>query len=275
MKKIGIILSVAIVLLSEIANAGLILRKTALYTSTDKKSTKILELEKDSQVTVSGTVVTVRGFFNDEEWVTVNTDGKNGFVPYEDILLTDGDVDFTASQWKPTWLIKTSPVGDIAKRYNLAVERFVSRNFAVGLKGTTIDNAQQNVFGHDDGYEIGVRGSFYLGTRANREPPQGLSIHFGVYYTKFDRGNDLGDLLNYASSATLIDRDVVDGLMYELLIGEFIRLGGVFGVEVLTGAEMYHVTHYRINTSSGAKTEREKSGWRIGFDQEINLVIAF
>lgn len=178
-----------------------------------------------------------------------------------------------AEPWLPSWHVQTSPNGDILNRFNLAVSRFFSPNIAIGIKGTKMSDASQSVFGKDDGYEAGARGSYYFFSSPSGRVRIGPAL--GLYYANFRRGNSLGDAIDSFFQSSTLDRDEINGLMVEGLASFLFAANSWLTFEPMAGLQAYKTSYYRYDIHSRAQFEREPASWKPHLVLELNIGVAF
>jgi hypothetical protein len=179
--------------------------------------------------------------------------------------------DPSENYWAPMLHIQTSPIGAIAKRYKIQVGHFFNENIELSGSYTKINGATQAIFGHEDGYEAGLRGSFFIVPRNSQTK---LGAYLGVYKADFQRGNALGDAFSYIFQSPLFDRDEVKGAMFELMVGALTKFN-FLTAEILGGIQTYEVNYYTYNTSTGARSTRLSPEQRLFPVVEFNFGIAF
>ena len=264
------------------ATAATALKRTSVFAEPNPDSAQVLVLEEGDMARLIDTPTLV----DDERWVKVAVGNKEGYARLVNLQSGPEDVGqdhdqpsprsvnsgYTKEQkfWDPNWQLQTSPVGMISNRYNLAVTRFFGQNFALTAKGTSVRNGVQGMIGNDEGYEVGLRGTYYLDHDRNATR---VGFHFGAYYMNIKRGDFLGDLFTFVGSDKI--RDETKGLMLELMVGPLIPLSEHFTVELLSGLQTYQMGTYQYAAGTGVRTETSAPQLRGSINIEINLGFAF
>lgn len=254
------------------------LKRTAVFSEPSGDSAQLTLLPEGSNVPVQAKEVIQDG----QSWLKVNVDGKSGYVRTSNVRLAAGDAGFTAPEpsagdpgakpWNPNWFIQTSPIGHLADRYNLQVGYFFGPRYALSVKGTSMRTAMQAVLGHDDGYEVGLRGTYHSNRREGKSQWGG---HLGIFYADIRRGDHLGDAISHAFQITTFTRNEIKGPVFEALVGPLTHWNDWFITEMLIGLQAYRINYYNYDTRTGAKSRWRDAGWNVYPVMELNVGVAF